>query len=99
MFDEEKCSTSSGSLKIKDGEGARLPKWSPFPSSKLERNDVESLIIQSHCQLELWDDDDGLENGEVPDLVIDNTYFTTAKYIDSFKNYPQIKHMDEAVSA
>ena len=44
-----------------------------LPSSELQRNDVESLVIQSHCQLELWDDDDGLEMGTVPDIIIDNT--------------------------
>jgi len=99
LFDAENCASSSGLLKIKNGDGGRLPKWSPFPSSELQRNDVESLVIQSHCQLELWDDDDGLEMGAVPDIIIDNTYFTSAKYIDSFKDYPSIKHMDEAVSA
>ena len=39
---------------------------------------MESLIIQSHCQLELWDDDDGLENGAIPDLLIDNSVEMTS---------------------
>ena len=73
MFDGENCDAGSGLLKIKKGGAGKLAKWSPFPSSELERNDVESLIVQAHCQLELWDDDDGLENGDSPDLIIDNS--------------------------
>ena len=99
----------------KDGGEGRLSKWSPFPSSTLERNDLESLIVQSHCKLELWDDDDGIDKGEKPDLVIDNTvkqlrsssfiilnivkYFTTAKYLNSFHSIDELSHLDEKISA
>jgi len=99
MFDGENCDAGSGLLKIKKGGAGKLAKWSPFPSSELERNDVESLIVQAHCQLELWDDDDGLENGDSPDLIIDNSFFSSAKYIDSIQDFPQIRHLDEAISA
>ena len=34
---------------------------------------LQSLIVRSHCKLELWDDDDGIDNGAPPDLVLDNT--------------------------
>jgi len=99
LFDEEDCDSGSSLLKIKDGGEGRLSKWSPFPSSTLERNDLESLIVQSHCKLELWDDDDGIDKGEKPDLVIDNTYFTTAKYLNSFHSIDELSHLDEKISA
>ena len=72
LFDEENCDTSSDSLRVKPGDWGRLSKWSPFTSS-LQRNDLESLIVRDHCKLELWDDDDGIDNRQPPDFVIDNT--------------------------
>ena len=58
--------------RVRPGDSGRLSKWSPFTSS-LQRNDLESLIVRAHCKLELWDDDDGIDNMQPPDIVIDNT--------------------------
>ena len=55
--------------------------------------------MKYHCKLELWDDDDGLEKGAEPDLVIDNRYFGTSKFIDSFQLFPPIRHLHEKISA
>ena len=72
LYDEENCDTSSDMLRVRPGDSGRLSKWSPFTSS-LQRNDLESLIVRAHCKLELWDDDDGIDNNQPPDIVIDNT--------------------------
>ena len=72
LYDEENCDTSSDMLRVRPGDSGRLSKWSPFTSS-LQRNDLESLIVRAHCKLELWDDDDGIDNRQPPDIVIDNT--------------------------
>ena len=72
LFDEENCDTGSDQLRVRPGDWGRLSKWSPFTSS-LQRNDLESLIVRDHCKLELWDDDDGIDNRAPPDIVIDNT--------------------------
>ena len=72
LYDEENCDTSSDQLRVRPGDSGRLSKWSPFTSS-LQRNDLESLIVRAHCKLELWDDDDGIDNMQPPDIVIDNT--------------------------
>jgi len=98
LYDEENCDTGSDLLRVKDGDSGRLSKWAPF-SSKLQRNDIESLIVRDHCKLELWDDDDGIDNRQPPDMVIDNTLFPVAKYIDSFENIASIRHLDESISA
>lgn len=98
LYDEENCDTGSDMLRVKPGDSGRLSKWSPFTSS-LQRNDLESLIVRAHCKLELWDDDDGIDNMQPPDIVIDNTLFSVARYIDSFENIASIRHLDESISA
>ena len=72
LYDEDYCDTSSDMLRVREGEEGRLAKWAPFTST-LQRNDLESLIVRDHCKLELWDDDDGIDNRQPPDIVIDNT--------------------------
>ena len=34
------------------------------------------MAVRDHCKLELWDDDDGIDNRQPPDIVIDNTVFS-----------------------
>ena len=34
---------------------------------------VMMVMARDHCKLELWDDDDGIDNRQPPDIVIDNT--------------------------
>merc|ERR1719285_770258 len=65
----------------------------------LRRNDVESLIVRNRCKLELWDNHDGLEKGEAPDLVIDRTpwYVVGNKEVDSLDD--DYESMNEAISA
>ena len=46
---------------------------------------LQSLIVRSHCKLELWDDDDGIDNGAPPDLVLDNTV-RSYRQIDIFSS-------------
>jgi len=100
LFDQDNCDMSSNLLKVKDGEQGRLgTRLGTLFTKKLKRNDLESLIVRAHCRLELWDDDDGIDNGAKPDLVLDNTYFTSPKYIDSFEKISSIRHLDESVSA
>jgi len=100
LFDQDDCDMSSNLLKVKDGEQGRLgTRFGTLFTKKLKRNDLESLIVKAHCRLELWDDDDGIDKGAKPDFVLDNTFFSTSKYIDSFEKISSIKHLDESVSA
>ena len=58
--------------------------------------------MRYRCKLELWDDDEGLEDGSEPDLVIDRTSRTNLgrnKYVDSLKDDDDYEHMDEKISA
>ena len=91
LYDEENCDTSSDQLRVRPGDSGRLSKWSPFTSS-LQRNDLESLIVRAHCKLELWDDDDGIDNMQPPDIVIDNTvnmqiFSDATHYNDMFSSF------------
>ena len=98
MYDEEKCKRSEGFLELRNGDQGVLP----LVTTGLRRNDVESLIVRYRCKLELWDDDEGLEEGSEPDLVIDRTSRTNLgrnKYVDSLKDDDDYEHMDEKISA
>merc|ERR1712130_139120 len=66
LYDEEKCKRSEDYLELRNGDQGVLP----LLTTGLRRNDVESLIVRYRCKLELWDDDEGLENGSAPDLVL-----------------------------
>ena len=58
--------------------------------------------MRYRCKLELWDDDEGLENGSQPDLVIDRTSRTNLgrnKYVDSLADEDEYEHMNEKISA
>ena len=53
--------------------------------------------MRYRCKLELWDDDEGLENGSAPDLDIDRTSRTNLgrnKYVDSLADDDDYRHMD-----
>merc|ERR1712227_327145 len=98
LYDEEKCDRSEDFLEIRNGDQGVLPLF----TTGLRRNDVESLIVRYRCKLELWDDDEGLEDGSEPDLVIDRTSRTNLgrnKYVDSLKDDDDYEHMDEKISA
>jgi len=98
LYDEEKCKRSEDFLELRNGDQGVLP----LLTTGLRRNDVESLIVRYRCKLELWDDDEGLENGSAPDLVIDRTSRTNLgrnKYVDSLADDDDYRHMDEKISA
>ena len=62
----------------------------------------QSLIVKYRCKLELWDDDEGLEKGAKPDLVIDRSSRTNLgrnKYVDSLADEDEYKHLDEKISS
>merc|ERR1719430_662246 len=95
LYDEEKCSRSGAFLSLTNGTQGVLP----ILTRGLRRNDVESLIVRNRCKLELWDNHDGLEKGEAPDLVIDRTpwYVVGNKEVDSLDD--DYESMNEAISA
>ena len=58
--------------------------------------------MRYRCKLELWDDDEGLERGAKPDLVIDRSSRTNLgrnKYVDSLADEDEYEDMDEKISA
>merc|ERR1719510_1541000 len=92
LYDEEKCDRSADFLELRSGDEGVLP----LLTTGLRRNDVESLIVRYRCKLELWDDDSGLEEGAVPDLVIDQTSRLNIgrnKYVDSLADEDEYEHM------
>eukprot|EP00092_Neocalanus_flemingeri_P008334 GFUD01008986.1.p1 GENE.GFUD01008986.1~~GFUD01008986.1.p1 ORF type:complete len:166 (-),score=49.00 GFUD01008986.1:138-635(-) len=98
LYDEQKCKRSSSYLSLRDKDEGVLPLF----TTGLRRNDVESLIVRYRCKLELWDDDEGLKNGDRPDLVIDRTSRTNLgrnKYVDNLGDEDEYKHLDEKISA
>merc|ERR1712146_233295 len=70
LFDENCCDTGSTHYSIKIGEKGKLcstgSSLNPFSSCQGPRldNDVESMIVMPGCKLEVWDDEDGLEDPE-----------------------------------
>merc|ERR1712110_1282349 len=98
LYDEEKCKKSEDFLELRNGDQGVLP----LLTTGLRRNDVESLIVRYRCKLELWDSDNGLEEGAAPDLVIDRTSrlnLRMNKYVDSLADEDEYKSMDEKISA
>lgn len=83
MYEDEECDTTDDYKELKSGDAGKLP-YSLFTTG-LSRNDVESMIVSGGCKLELWDDANGLANGESPDLVIDQTEGPT-KYVDDMED-------------
>merc|ERR1711928_192223 len=82
LYDEQKCKRSSDFLSLRPGDSGVLP----IISTGLRRNDVESLIVAYRCKMELWDDDEGLEKGTAPDVVVDRSSRLNLgrnKYVDS----------------
>merc|ERR1712226_815445 len=98
LYDEEKCKRSEDFLSLRPGDSGVLP----LITTGLRRNDVESLVVAYRCKLELWDDDEGLEKGSVPDAVVDRTSrtnFGRNKYVDSLEDDDDLEDLDEKISA
>merc|ERR1719309_879215 len=98
LYDEEKCKRSSSYLSLRSGDSGVLP----LISTGLRRNDVESLIVAYRCKLELWDDDQGLEKGIAPDVVVDRSSRLNLgrnKYVDSLADDEDLEDLDEKISA
>ena len=61
---------------------------------------LQSLIVKDRCKLELWDQRDGLERGDAPDLVFDRTPWWNLlgdKYVNELDD--DHEDMNEAISA
>merc|ERR1711992_368047 len=98
MYDEEKCKTSSSFISLKNGDQGVLP----LLTRGLRRNDVESLIVAYRCKLELWDDDEGLEKGTAPDVVVDRSSRLNLgrnKYVDNLADDDDLEDLDEKIFA
>jgi len=98
LYDEQKCKRSADFLSLRPGDSGVLP----LISTGLRRNDVESLIVAYRCKLELWDDDEGLEKGTAPDVVVDRSSRLNLgrnKYVDSLADDEDLEDLDEKISA
>jgi hypothetical protein len=68
VFDEGCCASGDRYVIPAGGEGkfcSSVSFGSSCNTASGLRNDIESFIVQKRCTLELWDDDDGLEDAKV----------------------------------
>ena len=98
LFDENCCKASDTFYSIRVGEKGKLCSTSsslnPFSSCQGPRldNDVESMIVMPGCKLEVWDDEDGLEDAEDEE----QKGFNKGNLKDSKDRYDQEKLVIEA---
>merc|ERR1739846_109892 len=98
LFDENCCKASDTFHSIRVGEKGKLCSTSsslnPFSSCQGPRldNDVESMIVMPGCKLEVWDDEDGLEDAEDEE----QKGFNKGNLKDSKDRYDQEKLVLEA---
>merc|ERR1739846_30709 len=70
LFDENCCKASDTFHSIRVGEKGKLCSTSsslnPFSSCQGPRldNDIESMVVMPGCKLEVWDDEDGIQDAK-----------------------------------
>ena len=98
IFDENCCKVGDTNYSIKIGEKGKLcstgSSLNPFSSCKGPRldNDVESFIVMPGCKLEVWDDEDGVEDAEAEE----RKGFNQGNLKDAKDRYDQEKLVIEA---
>merc|ERR1712119_66564 len=98
LFDENCCKDSDTFYSIKIGEKGKLcstiSSRNPLSSCKGPSldNDVESMIVMPGCKLEVWDDENGLEDAEDEE----KKGFNQGNFIDIKERYEREKLVLEA---